>query len=146
MADSLDEAERLFAEAESFADEEADDEALALFRAAWDALPEPRGEQEPAVRILTAIADSHFHLGEWDACRDAIQHAFRCGADAGNPFLRLRLGQALFELGDVREAENWLVPAYLSEGRSLFEGEDPKYLASFRGRLQPPPGGWPEGW
>ena len=30
--------------------------------------------------------------------------------------------------------------------RLFAEGEDPKYLESFRGQLQPPPGGWPEGW
>src|SRR5215218_8881344 len=103
MADALEEAERLFAEGEAFADEEADDEALALFRAAWEALPEPRGEQESAARILAAIADTHFHLGNWEECRRGVQVAFRCGAEPDNPFLRLRLGQALFELGELAE-------------------------------------------
>ena len=146
MADALEEAERLFAEGEAFADEEADEEALALFRDAWEALPEPRGEQEPAVRIVVAIADSHFHLGDWDGCRRAVQDAFRCGAEPDNPFLRLRLGQALFELGGRAEATNWLAPLYMAEGLAPFDGEDPKYLESFRGRLDPPPGGWPAGW
>jgi hypothetical protein len=63
-----------------------------------------------------------------------------------NPFLRLRLGQALYELGDEQEAANWLVPAYLSEGPALFEDDDPKYLEFFCSKLAPPPGGWPEGW
>jgi hypothetical protein len=143
---SLEEAERLLAEGEDFADAEQDLEALARFRAAWDALPEPRDEQDPAARILAAIADIHFYLGEWDKCRQAIQDAFRCGADVANPFLRLRLGQSLYELGERDEATNWMAPAYLEEGLALFEGEDPKYLASFRDRLEPPPGGWPEGW
>jgi hypothetical protein len=58
----------------------------------------------------------------------------------------LRLGQALLELGEVAEAENWFVPAFLAEGPSLFEDDDPKYLSSFRDKLLPPPGGWPEGW
>ena len=44
------------------------------------------------------------------------------------------------------EATNWLAPVYLAEGVAPFAGEDPKYLESFRGRLEPPPGGWPEGW
>jgi hypothetical protein len=146
MGDALDEVERLFGMGEDYADAQEDGAALNCFRAAWNALPEPRDEQGPAVRILAAIADSHFHLGEWDACRAAVQHAFRCGADVGNPFLRLRVGQALYELGDEREAANWLAPAYLSEGRSLFEDDDPKYLAVLRSRLDPPPGGWPDGW
>jgi hypothetical protein len=75
-----------------------------------------------------------------------VQHAFRCGADLGNPFFRLRLGQSLYELGDEQEAANWLVPVYLTEGRKPLEGENPKYLEFFRGKLQPPQGGWPEGW
>lgn len=146
MDDALEKAGRLFARGEEFADSEDDADALTHFRAAWSALPEPRDGQEASVRILAAIADSHFHLGDWEACRESIQHAFRCGADVANPFLRLRLGQVLFELGNEREAENWLVPAYLSEGRALFADDDPKYLEFFRGKLLPPPGGWPEGW
>jgi hypothetical protein len=146
VADALEEAERLLAEGDDLADDEQDDEALARFQAAWAALPEPRDEQEPAIRILAAIADCQFHLGAWQDCRDAVQHAFKCGADFANPFLRLRLGQALYELGDEREAANWLVPAYLTEGRALFADDDPKYLEFFRSRLDPPPGGWPEGW
>src|SRR5687767_601220 len=126
MGDARDEADRLFEMGEEYADDQEDGAALKCFRAAWDALPEPRDEQGPAVRILAAIADSHFHLGEWGACRAAVQHAFRCGAGVNNPFLRLRLGQVLYEMGDEREAANWLAPAYLSEGRVLFEDVDPK--------------------
>jgi hypothetical protein len=146
VADALEQAERLFVEGEQFADAEEDAEALARFCASWAALPEPREEQEPAGRILAAIADCHFHLGQWEQCRQAVQHAFRCGEDLSNPFLRLRLGQSLYELGDEHEAANWLVPVYLQEGRQPFEGDDLKYLEFFRGRLEPPPGGWPAGW
>jgi hypothetical protein len=146
MADILDDAERLFAEGEKLADAEEDAEALARFRAAWNVLPEPKDEQELAGRILAAIADSHFHLGEWEECWRAVQHAFRCGEDINNRFLRLRLGQSLYELGDEQEAANWLVPVYIQEGREPFESDDPKYLEFFWARLDPPPGGWPDGW
>jgi hypothetical protein len=146
MADALDQAEQLFAEGNELADAEQHADALAHFRAAWDVLPEPREDQDVAIRILAAIADCHFYLGQWQRCRQAVQHAFRCGADMADPFLRLRMGQSLYELGEEREAANWLVPVYLQEGREPFEGDDPKYLEFFRGRLMPPPGGWPEGW
>lgn len=142
----MSEAERLFAEGEAWADEELDDEALASFQSALAALP-PSPEEHPlAIQIVAAIADSHFHLSKWNACVDAVQLAFRWGAALDNPFLRLRLGQALFELGDIQEAHNWMVPVYLMDGLRPFDGEDPKYLASFRDKLNPPPGGWPEGW
>jgi hypothetical protein len=142
----MENAERFLAEGDDLADAGEDTAALGRFQAAWSSLPEPRDEQESAVRILGAIADCHFHLGAWESCREAAQHAFRCGADLDNPFLRLRIGQSLFELGDEQEAANWLVPAYLSEGRALFEQDDPKYLEFFRDRLEPPSGGWPPGW
>jgi hypothetical protein len=146
MAGGLGEAERFFREGEEFADAKDDANALARFCAAWDALLEPKDAQEPAGRILAAIAYSHFHLGEWEECRRAVQHAFRCGEDVSNPFLRLRLGLSLYELGDEEEAANWLVPVYLQEGLEPFDGDDPKYLEFFRTKLEPPPGGWPEGW
>jgi hypothetical protein len=60
--------------------------------------------------------------------------------------LWLRLGQSLLELGNALDSANWLVPVYLMEGRAPFENDDPKYLESFRSRLDAPPGGWPEGW
>jgi len=140
------EVERLMAAGEALADEGRHDEALATFGDAWQALPEPKDDQEWAVNVLAAIADCAFFLGRWDDCGDAIQHAFRCGADVSNPFLRLRLRQSHYELGNLRESANWLVPVYLMEGRKPFEREDPKYLESFRSQLKPAPGDWPEGW
>src|SRR5262249_15427555 len=146
MAKSSDEVERLFAEGEELADAEEYGDALARFQAAWDRLPKPKEAQEWAVQILAAIADAHFYLGEWEKCRDAVQHAFRCGAELDNTCSRLRLGQILYELGEEREAANWLVPVYLAEGREPFKADDPKYLEFFRSKLRPPKGGWPEGW
>ena len=127
-------------------EEERYADAMSRSRCAWDLLKEPRDRQEKAVKILGAMADCCFFAGDWNGCCDVIQHAFRCGADVGNPFLRLRMGQSLYELGDREEAANWLVPVYLAEGRAPFEDEEPKYLESFREKLQPPAGGWPDGW
>jgi tetratricopeptide (TPR) repeat protein len=141
-----DDPESLFEDGESFMDSEQYPEALRRFRAAWDALAEPKGEQGRAIQILAAIADCHFYTGNWEECHNVMQQALRCGADIGNPFVRLRLGQSLYELGNEQEAANWLVPVYLMNGRAPFEDDDPKYLEFFRDKLRPPEGGWPEGW
>jgi hypothetical protein len=133
--------ERLLAEGEEFADEGRDAEALDRFRAAWDLLPEPKAECEPALRALAAIADSYFHLGNWQACYQTLRTAVKNWDVAlENPFIRLRMGQSLFEMGDLREAGNWLVPAYIMEGKRLFEGEERKYLAFLKAQLAPPAG------
>src|SRR5262249_41003122 len=146
MTHGPDEVDRLFAEGERFAGAGHYADALARFPAAWGLLPEAREEQERAVPILAAIADCQFYLGAWEQCRQAVQHAFRCGAEVDNPFFRLRLGQSLYELGDEDEAANWLVPVYLLEGREPFGADDPQYLEFFRGQLPEPEGGWPQGW
>ena len=146
LGDPQENADRLFAKGEDLADSSEAGAALNCFRAAWESLPEPRESSPSAIRILGAIADESFFSGQWQECQDAVQRAFQCGADLANPFLRLRLGQALFELGDVDAAKGWLVPAYLSEGPSLFADEDAKYLDFLRYELLPPPGGWPRGW
>jgi hypothetical protein len=141
------EVQRLCAEGEDFADEGEFGQALSRYQAAWDLLPEPREDWGEALWILTAIGDAHFLNGNWQGCRDALQRAVKgCDGAVENPFVRLRLGQALFEQGDLREAGNWMAPAYLTEGKKLFAGEDPKYLAFLKTQLHPPPGGWPKGW
>jgi hypothetical protein len=145
MTSINDEVDRLLTEGEKFVEAEQYANALARFQAAWHLLPEPR-EDAMAVQILGAIADCFFFLAAWDKCRETVQQAYRSGADLDNPFFRLRLGQSLYELGNEREAANWLALIYLTEGRKPFQMDDSKYLEFFRDKLQPPEGGWPEGW
>jgi hypothetical protein len=145
-ADVEAEVSRLFAEAEDCSDEEDDERALALFQAGWSLIPEPKVEWERALEILGGIADSQFHLGEYEASRQTMHLAMRSGGGPDNPFICLRLGQCHFELGDERGAANWLTCAMMGGGLEMFESEDPKYWSFLRERLDPPPGGWPEGW
>ncbi len=72
--------------------------------------------------------------------------ALQCSGAPANLFVRLRLGQRLFELGDRQKAAQWLAGVYPLEGKAPFAGDDPKYLEFIKAQLQPPPGGWPEGW
>ncbi len=131
---------------EAFLDRRKYADARAEFRAAWDALPGPKGAHPLAVRILAATADCEFRLGNWEACRDAVRDAVRCGLPLDDVFARLRLGQSLYELGHEAEAANWLAPVYVAHGRRPFAADDPKYLEFFRSGLRSPEGGWPEGW
>jgi hypothetical protein len=58
-----------------------------------------------------------------------------------NPFLRLRQGQTLFELGDEGRALEELAAAYMLEGSEIFAGEDPKYFAFVKEHLRAPTSG-----
>ena len=119
--------------------------ALARFQSAWELLPEPRDDWDAALWLLTSIGDMQFQLRQYSAARDSLMRAVKSSdAAPGNPFLRLRLGQVMYEVGETQEASSWLAGAYLMEGVSLFDGEDPKYLSFVKPQLRPPPGGWPE--
>ena len=134
--------ERLCAEGDALAEQGSLPKALASYWAAFDLLPEPRLDWDAARWILAAIGDANFKGGDFVACRDNLCLAMRCPEAIGNPFLHLRLGQAQYELGDLRRAEDDLARALLGGGQDLFSDEDPKYLAFVKTVLRPPPEGW----
>src|SRR5262245_18896093 len=144
--DVHDRIQSLCADGDELVGQDRFEEALAHYGAAWDLLPEPRTDWDAASWILAAIGDANFFRGNFAAGRQALMTAMKCAGATGNPFLRLRLGQCLFELGEMREAANWLSGAYLLEGKKIFAEDDPKYLDFVKSQLQPPPRGWPEGW
>jgi len=110
------------AEASQFA------EALQLYWAAWDLLPEPKTQWEAATWILAAVGDANFLSGDYEAGRDNLSQAMHCPDAVGNPFLHLRLGQCQFELGALDRATDEFMRAYMGDGGTVFEGQDPKYL------------------
>jgi tetratricopeptide (TPR) repeat protein len=139
---------RLLDEGDDHLDGGRPKEALSRYRAAWGLLPEPRTDHPDAPNILAAIGDAHIHRRDFAPARDAFMTAMKCshGEPTGNPYLRMRLGQCMYEMREMKEAANWLAGAYLLEGVALFAHDDPKYLEFIKSQLEPPPGGWPEGW
>lgn len=138
--------QRICAEGDALIDQQRYEDAVARFSSAWELLPSPQTDWVAATWILAAIADAHFLRGDFASMRKPLMMAMRCDGATANPFLRLRLGQCLFELGELDEAANWLAGAFLEEGTKIFAEDDPKYLAFIKSKLLPPPGGWPEGW
>jgi len=136
----------LCGQGDALADEGNLPEALKTYWAAWDLLPEPKTGWEASTWILAAVGDANFLGGDFAAGRDNLGTAMHCPNAIGNPFLHLRLGQCQLELGDEARAADNLSRAFILEGRKLFAGEDSKYLAFVKSRLEAPPGGWPEDW
>ncbi len=132
----------LCAEGDALADDDNFSAALERYGAAWELLPEPRTDWGAATWILTAIGDACFFSGHYQAARDNLAQAMHCPDALGNPFLHLRLGQCEFELQNWDRAADELTRAYMGDGETVFQDEDPKYLAFLKTRLQPPPGGW----
>jgi len=103
-------------------------EALRLFYMAWTALPKPQTDYEQGGWVLTAIGDCYFRTEQWEQGRESLSSALHCPHMRGNPFIHLRLGQCLLELGKKEVACEHLEQAYMNGGSKLFQNEAPKYL------------------
>jgi tetratricopeptide (TPR) repeat protein len=115
---------------------EADDlsQALKEYRRAWDLIPTPKEIWPAATWVLVAIGDAYFLAGDIEKSYAALGDAVRCAEGFGNPFIHMRLGQALYELGDLDASAEELIRAYALEGPAVFEHEDAKYLKFLKTR------------
>lgn len=128
-ADKHEEVKRLSAVGDALAHERKFDEAIRKYQEAWDLLPEPKTDWEAAAWLLAAIGDAHFFSRRFDKSNEAFTGAIVNSASGlGNPFLHLRRGESLFELGRQDEAADELIRAYMGAGPDIFKTEDPKYL------------------
>jgi tetratricopeptide (TPR) repeat protein len=116
------------------------DGALAKYETAWVLLPEPRLDWEAATWLLAAIADAQFLKCDFHGAVETLQDAMHTPNAIGNPFLHLRLGESLFEIGQQERAMDELARAYMGAGPEIFGDDDPKYFAALEKVLKPPPG------
>lgn len=118
----------LCAEGYALYDEGAYRTALRKFYQAWMLLPKPQPDYVESGWVLTAIGDCYFRSLQFEQGKEALVSALHCEGMIDNPFIHLRLGQCLLELGSRASAGTHLGIAYERGGRKLFEREAPKYL------------------
>ena len=111
--------------------------ALRAYREAIQIVPQPVSMWEASTWLFTAIGDVLFQQGKYSESSNALQEAMRGPGALGNPFIHLRLGQALFEQKEHQRAKDELARAYMGGGDEVFEGEDPKYRNYIREILRP---------
>jgi tetratricopeptide (TPR) repeat protein len=113
--------------------------ALGKYADAWALIPDPKERWNVSTSVISAIADCWFLAGKYDEVLRALEFGMNCPGAVGNPFLHLRLGQALLEQGEERRAEEELMRAYQVHREAIFADQDPKYLAflAARGRIEP---------
>ena len=121
-------------------------EALRLFRQGLELLPQPRDRWSAAEWFLAGIGDALWflgcHLNALPVWRDIL-----LVGGLGNPWVHLRRGQTLYELGDFVESQSELMRALLLGGSEFFEDEPRKYWDYITSLARPPEGrqSW-EGW
>lgn len=105
-------------------------EAVAAWQAGLELIPEPQQFYGQTVWFLAAIGDVYFQQGEYRLAHECFDKARgnMTGEGYGNPFVMLRLGECCLEIGDEKNALEYLLRAYMFEGEEIFapddEGED----------------------
>jgi tetratricopeptide (TPR) repeat protein len=127
----------LYAEGDKLVQDGRIGSALGKFADAWSLIPDPKERWPLSTSVISAIADCWFLAGKYDEVLRALEFGMNCPEAVGNPFLHLRLGQALLEQGQEDRAAEELMRAYEAHGEAIYEHQDPKYLAflAARGRI-----------
>jgi tetratricopeptide (TPR) repeat protein len=104
------------------------DEALKVYRAAAELIPDPKEDWEASTWIFTAIGEALFFKGKYAEAARNLRVAVASPDGLGNPLVHLRLGEVYYELNDFEKAGDELTRAYMGGGKEIFESEDPKYI------------------
>ena len=101
-------------------------EAVQAWQAGLALIPEPQQFYGQTVGFLAAIGDVYFQQGEYVLAHECFDKARgnMTGAGYGNPFIMLRLGECCLEIGDEKNALEYLLRAYMFEGKDIFEPDD----------------------
>lgn len=110
-------------------------EAVQVWQEGLALIPEPQQFYGQTVWFLAAIGDVYFQQGEYVLAHECFDKARGnvTGAGYGNPFIMLRLGECCLEIGDEKNALEYLLRAYMFEGKDIFDSDDEtKYFEFLR--------------
>ncbi|MGK0500982.1 MAG: tetratricopeptide (TPR) repeat protein [Oceanicoccus sp.] len=103
--------------------------AIRRFYEAWTLLPKPQHQWPEAGWVLTALGDAYVAKGDFVSGREALESALHCPQTQGNPIIHCRLGQCLFELGELAGAKQQWAVVTANGGEQLLAQLDAKYSA-----------------
>ena len=109
-------------------EDERQRDAVAPLVEALKLLPEPKQQWEAYTWINGSLGEALFTLQQYRGAREVLFDAMNGPDGQLNPFILLRLGQTLYELGERDLAKQYLARAHMLEGDEIFEAEDPKYI------------------
>lgn len=117
--------ESLYEKGNRLEQEERYEEALQTWQEGYALIPAgSRPDLEAACQFLAAMGDVYFLR------KGMYQEAYECFDAArgyggyGSPFIMLRLGECCLELGDEKNAAEYLMRAWMMEGEEIFEPDE----------------------
>jgi tetratricopeptide (TPR) repeat protein len=120
--------EHLCEQADAQLDNEKIDEAISLYQKAIDIVPDPKRDWEASTWLYATIGDLYFLKEDYHKAVSCFYDAYNCPGGIENPFICLRLGEALLETSQIDKAKEFLLRAYMLEGEEIFTDEDKKYF------------------
>lgn len=109
-----------------FEDEEQYEEAIKAWEEGLSLIPKPQQFYSETIWFLAAIGDVYFQKGMFSQAHKYFDNARGnlSGDGYGNPFIMLRLGECCLEIGDEKNAAEYLLRAYMMEGKEIFESDE----------------------
>ena len=109
-----------------FEDEEQYEEAIQAWEEGLNLIPEPQQCFCETIWFLAAIGDVYFKQRMYPQAHRCFDQARGnlSGDGYGNPFIMLRLGECCLEIGDEKNAIEYLLRAYMMEGKEIFEPDE----------------------
>lgn len=108
-------------------------EAIDQYSKVIEILPEPKKNWDAYNWVYTTIGDIYFINEEYEKARIFLSKSYL--NDEVNAFLFLRLGQVLYYLNEIAEAQQLLQKAYDMEGETIFECEDELFINLILGEV-----------
>lgn len=124
------EIKKLSKEGNKLCDREAYQDAAAKFRLALQWVPDPKTIWEASTWLYMSLGDTLFLAGQYAEAVDCLCDALNCPDGNTNSFVLLRLGQVLYEMGELNKSKEYLLRAYMLEGKEIFDDEDDKYFSA----------------
>ncbi len=109
-----------------FEEEEQYEKAIQAWEEGLGLIPEPQQYYSETIWFLAAIGDVYFEKGMYTQAHKCFDKARGnlSGNGYGNPFIMLRLGECCLETGDEKNAIEYLLRAYMMEGKEIFEPDE----------------------
>ncbi len=107
-------------------EEEKYEEAIQAWEEGLKLIPEPKQFYSETIWFLAAIGDVNFKRGQYSKAHECFDKARGnlSGEGYRNPFIMLRLGECCLEIGDEKNATEYLLRAYMMEGKEIFEPDE----------------------
>lgn len=122
-------------EGDAFVENGNYDDAIKKYKSALNLLPAPKNQWEAGTWLYVAIGDAFFFAENYKATYDYFMDALNCPDATDNPFIHLRVGQALYHLENEAGAVDALLKAYMLDGEEVFEAEDDMYLEFLKSKV-----------